>query len=119
MIFQQNCSPLKSLQLSGVVTDLIVPFLQWHTVRMKNSQVRDWEGLVNCLKRHETQHLDLRKMLLVPNEDSKAMWDKFLRYIVNATSLQRLDLCRCPARVIEKVAEKCPQLKVINALAIK
>ncbi|XP_023728039.1 uncharacterized protein LOC111875758 isoform X2 [Cryptotermes secundus] len=90
----------------------------WRTVRMKNSHVGDWEGLVKSLQRHETQHLDLRKML-VPNEDTGSMWDKFCSAIIHATSLSRLDLCRCPARVVEKVAESCPQLKIINALSIK
>ncbi|XP_021918907.1 uncharacterized protein LOC110829490 isoform X2 [Zootermopsis nevadensis] len=90
----------------------------WRTVRMKNSHVGDWDGLVKSLRRHETQHLDLRKML-VPNEDTHSMWDEFCHAIVHATSLSRLDLCRCPARVVERVAESCPQLKIINALSIK
>ncbi|XP_069688830.1 uncharacterized protein [Periplaneta americana] len=90
----------------------------WRTVRMKNSQVGDWEGLVKSLRRHETQHLDLRKML-VPSEDTHAMWDAFCNAIGRATSLSRLDLCRCPARVVERVAESCLQLRVLNALAIK
>ncbi|KAJ9592060.1 hypothetical protein L9F63_001399, partial [Diploptera punctata] len=90
----------------------------WRTVRMKNSQVRDWEGLVKSLRKHETQHLDLRKML-VPNDDIDGMWFKFTRAINKATSLQRLDLCKCPAWVVEMIAETCLQLKVINALAIK
>jgi hypothetical protein len=85
---------------------------------MKNSHVGDWEGLVKSLRRHETQHLDLRKML-VPNEDTHSMWDEFCSAIVHATGLSRLDLCRCPALVVERVAESCPQLKIINALSIK
>jgi hypothetical protein len=85
---------------------------------MKNSHVGDWEGLVKSLCRHETQHLDLRKML-VPNEDTNSMWDEFCRAIVHASSLSRLDLCRCPAQVVERFAESCPQLKIINALSIR
>ncbi|PSN55005.1 hypothetical protein C0J52_02318 [Blattella germanica] len=69
----------------------------WQTVRMKNSQVVDWDGLVQSLRRHETEHLDLRKMLL-PSEDTNAMWDDFCQGIGRATSLKRLDLCKCPAR---------------------
>jgi hypothetical protein len=85
---------------------------------MKNSYVGDWEGLVKSLQRHETQHLDLRKML-IPNEDTPSVWDTFCCAIVHATGLSRLDLCRCPARVVERVAKSCPQLKIINALSIK
>jgi hypothetical protein len=57
--------------------------------------------------------------MLVPNEDTSSMWDEFCRAIVHASSLSRLDLCRCPAQVVERVAESCPQLKIINALSIR
>lgn len=36
----------------------------WNTVRMKNSRVYDWAGFSAALRRGETKHLDLRKMLL-------------------------------------------------------
>ncbi|KAF7413671.1 hypothetical protein HZH68_002160 [Vespula germanica] len=89
----------------------------WKTVRMKNSQVTDWDGLADTLQRHGTQHLDLRKMLVAGESDS--IWRKFLSVIPRVTSLVKLELCRCPVTVVEEVIKSCPQLQVLSAMTIK
>ncbi|CAG9819973.1 unnamed protein product [Phaedon cochleariae] len=89
----------------------------WRTVRMKNSQVHSFEGLANTLKKHGTRHLDLRKMLLPTGGDE--IWPEFSRAIERVDMLRRIELCRCPASVVEKLAVSNPQLEVINAVTIK
>lgn len=89
----------------------------WKTVRMKNSQVTDWNGLADTLKTRGTQHLDLRKMLIVGEVDN--MWKKFVSVIPRITSLIKLEMCRCPAIVVEEVMKSCCQLRVLNAMSIK
>lgn len=92
----------------------------WHTVRMKNSQVSDWDGFAAAISARGTRVLDLRKMLAPGSaEDIQHMWSEFCRVIGQADSLQRVELSRCPASVFEQLAIKCPQLRVINAVAIK
>ncbi|XP_041974702.1 uncharacterized protein LOC121729980 [Aricia agestis] len=71
----------------------------WRHVRMKNSHVYDWGGLCKALKKHGTKWLDLRKMLL-PSNDVQ-FWDQFAEHIATADTLERLELCRCPARAVE------------------
>lgn len=89
----------------------------WRTVRMKNSQVHSFEGLANTLKKHGTCHLDLRKMLLPTGGDE--IWPEFSRAIEKVDTLRRIELCRCPASVVEKLAVSNHQLEVINAVTIK
>lgn len=84
---------------------------------MKNSQVNDWSGLANTLKRNGTKHLDLRKMLLPANNDES--WHKFSANIGRVTDLESIDLCRLPAKFVEQLFASNPQLRVLNAVAIK
>ncbi|XP_014235525.1 uncharacterized protein LOC106658195 isoform X2 [Trichogramma pretiosum] len=90
----------------------------WKTVRMKNSQVTDWDGFAEALKSRGTQYLDLRKMLIA-GDAADSVWQKFVNIIPKITSLLKLELCRCPAMVVEEVMKNCPQLKILNALSIK
>nr|CAD7571302.1 unnamed protein product [Timema californicum] len=96
--------------------DLAAHSSLWKTVRLKNSQVHDWEGCSAALSRHRTLHLDLRKMLVPQNTDS--MWTEFCKAMAKVDSLERLDLCRCSASTVEQVCSSCTQLKVLNAQAI-
>ncbi|XP_072385779.1 uncharacterized protein [Diabrotica undecimpunctata] len=89
----------------------------WRTVRMKNSQVHSFEGLAHSLKKHGTRHLDLRKMLLPTGGDE--IWPAFSEAIEKVETLRRIELCRCPASVVEKLATSNPQLEIINAVTIK
>lgn len=89
----------------------------WRTVRMKNSQVHSFEGLSKSLKKHCTRHLDLRKMLLPTGGDE--IWPEFSKAIEKVDTLRKIELCRCPASVVEKLAMSNPQLEVINAVTIK
>ncbi|XP_034237161.1 uncharacterized protein LOC117642738 isoform X2 [Thrips palmi] len=92
----------------------------WHTVRMKNSQVTDWDGFAAALSARGTRVLDLRKMLAPGHQDDiEHMWSEFCRVIEKADNLQRVELSRCPASVVEQLAKSCPQLRVINAIAIR
>lgn len=86
----------------------------WQTVRMKNSQVNDWAGLISTLRRHATQHLDLRKVILSPS----LSWSEFLEHIGDAVDLQSIDLCKCPAEVVVGLFEANPNLRILNAVSI-
>lgn len=90
----------------------------WQTVRMKNSQVTDWNGFAATLQKHNTKHLDLRKML-VGNESDDEVWKDFLAVIPKVTSLVKLELCRCPVNVVQEIIQNCPQLQVLHAMTIK
>ncbi|XP_044253918.1 uncharacterized protein LOC123004636 isoform X2 [Tribolium madens] len=90
----------------------------WRTVRMKNSQVHSFEGLANTLKKHGTVHLDLRKMLL-PTNGGDDIWPEFSRVIEKVQTLRKIELCRCPASVVEQLAVTNKDLEVINAVTIK
>lgn len=107
---------LRAARVCKMWRDLAHPAL-WKTVRMKNSQVTDWDGLADSLKRHGTEHLDLRKMLIAGESDG--IWKKFINVIPRVTSLVKLELCRCPVMVVEEVIRNCPQLKVLSAMSIK
>ncbi|XP_050355813.1 uncharacterized protein LOC126777027 isoform X3 [Nymphalis io] len=89
----------------------------WRHVRMKNSHVSDWAGLCAALKSHGTRWLDLRKMLLPPNDT--VFWDHFAEHIGSVDTLERLELCRCPARAVEAACERLPGLRALAAPAIR
>lgn len=108
---------LRAARVCKMWRDLAVHPALWKTVRMKNSQVTDWDGLVATLRRHGTQHLDLRKMLIAGESDS--IWKKFVSVIPSVTTLAKLELCRCPVMVVEEVIKACPQLEVLSAMSIK
>ncbi|CAF4858545.1 unnamed protein product [Pieris macdunnoughi] len=88
----------------------------WRHVRMKNSHVSDWGGLCAVLKKRSTKWLDLRKMLL-PSNDT-VFWDQFIESIGTVDTLERLELCRCPARVVEAVCRRVSSLRALCAPAI-
>lgn len=90
----------------------------WRTVRMKNSQIHSFEGLADALEKHGTVHLDLRKMLL-PSTSNDEIWLEFSRAIKKVDSLRKIELCRCPATVVEQLALSNPKLEVINSVTIK
>ncbi|XP_076638788.1 uncharacterized protein LOC143350607 isoform X1 [Colletes latitarsis] len=108
---------LRAARVCKMWRDLAAHPSLWKTVRMKNSQVTDWDGLADTLQRRGTQHLDLRKMLVAGESDS--IWKKFLLVIPRVTSLVKLELCRCPVMVVEEVIKSCPQLEVLSAMTIK
>ncbi|XP_055692771.1 uncharacterized protein LOC129795479 isoform X1 [Lutzomyia longipalpis] len=89
----------------------------WRTVRMKNSQVNDWSGFANALRRHGTTGLDLRKMLAPSN--SEEMWANFSRHIGIVDHLEAIDLCRCPSSVVESLFRTNTHLRILNAVTIK
>uniref|UniRef100_A0A1A9WZD5 MBD domain-containing protein n=1 Tax=Glossina brevipalpis TaxID=37001 RepID=A0A1A9WZD5_9MUSC len=89
----------------------------WQTVRMKNSKVCSWSGFAAALRRGETKHLDLRKMLLTSGR-SEDMWQDFCENIGTVCSLETIDLCRCSVRVVESLFQSNRNLRVLNALAI-
>ncbi|XP_077281675.1 uncharacterized protein LOC143908158 isoform X2 [Temnothorax americanus] len=108
---------LRAARVCKMWRDLAAHPSLWKTVRMKNSQVTDWDGLADTLQRRGTQHLDLRKMLVAGESDN--IWRKFLTVIPRVTSLVKLELCRCPVMVVEEVIKSCPQLEVFSAMSIK
>jgi hypothetical protein len=88
----------------------------WKTVRMKNSHVNDWSGFVRTLKRNGTVHLDLRKVLMGNQEEA---WREFSDKISELDQLQGIDLCRCNCVIVENLFNSNPNLKIINAVALK
>lgn len=108
---------LRAARVCKMWHDLAAHPSLWKTVRMKNSQVTDWDGLAETLQRRGTQHLDLRKMLVSGESDN--IWRKFLTIVPRVTSLVKLELCRCPVMVVEEVIKSCPQLEVLSAMSIK
>lgn len=52
----------------------------------------DWAGLCGALKRHGTRWLDLRKMLLPPNDT--LFWDHFAQHIGSVDTLERYQLLK-------------------------
>ncbi|XP_011183229.1 uncharacterized protein Fbxo41_0 isoform X3 [Zeugodacus cucurbitae] len=89
----------------------------WQTVRMKNSRVSSWAGFAAALRRGETKHLDLRKML-VSSTRGEEMWQEFSEHIGTVFSLEIIDLCRCSARIIESLFQSNKNLRILNAVAI-
>ncbi|CAH1123904.1 unnamed protein product [Ceutorhynchus assimilis] len=89
----------------------------WETIRMKNSKVYSFEGLSNALKRYNTVNLDLRKMLL-PNKGND-IWPEFSNSIGEVQTLKKIEFCRCPAAVMEKLPISNPNLEIINSVMIK
>lgn len=89
----------------------------WRHVRMKNSHVSDWAGLCAALQRHGTKRLDLRKMLLPANDTE--FWEQFGQHIGTVSSLERIEMCRCPAGAVEAVCRGLPGLRALSALAIR
>ncbi|KAJ2941351.1 hypothetical protein O0L34_g3551 [Tuta absoluta] len=89
----------------------------WAHVRMKNQHVSDWGGLCAALKRHGCVRLDLRKMLLPPND--AVFWQQFAQHIPTVDTLERIEMCRCPASAVEAVCRGLPNLKSLSALAIR
>lgn len=108
---------LRAARVCRMWRDLSAQPSLWKIVRMKNSQVTDWDGLADTLKSRGTQHLDLRKMLI--GGDVNNTWEKFVVAIPKVTSLIKLEMCRCPASVVEEVMKHCPQLQVLSAMSIK
>lgn len=88
----------------------------WKTVRMKNSQVHNFEGLAETLKKHNTVNLDLRKMLLSNGDE---IWPSFSEAIKKVDSLRKIELCRCPASVVEQLPISNPDLEVIFKIYFK
>ncbi|XP_035785836.1 uncharacterized protein LOC118463398 isoform X1 [Anopheles albimanus] len=89
----------------------------WRTVRMKNSYVKDWGGMIAKLRKNGTKHLDLRKVLNAGSNDE--MWRSFIEHIGQAPEIETIDLCRCSSNVVGKLLRSNPNLRVVNALAIK
>uniref|UniRef100_A0A182PSC0 F-box domain-containing protein n=1 Tax=Anopheles epiroticus TaxID=199890 RepID=A0A182PSC0_9DIPT len=89
----------------------------WETVRMKNSYISDWAGMIAKLRKNGTKHLDLRKVLTVGSTDE--MWQSFNDHIGQADQIEAIDLCRCSSTVVGNLLRSNPKLRVVNALAIK
>lgn len=81
---------------------------------MKNSQLNDWRGLTKALKRHGTQHLDLRKVLIPATSN----WADFRKYIGDVSDLESIDLCKCPADVVASLFDSNPNLCCLNGMSI-
>lgn len=79
--------------------------------------MHSFDGLAETLRKHNTAHLDLRKMLL-PNGGDE-IWPSFSHAIEKVKSLRKIELCRCPASVVEQLPVTNPELEVVNAVTIR
>lgn len=86
----------------------------WQEVRMKNSQLSDWGGLMAALRRHGTRDLDLRKVLISSSLD----WNDFIKHICRVPELETLHLCRCPTEVVTALLQTNTNLKSLYALSV-
>lgn len=59
----------------------------------------------------------MRKMLIASNSDE--IWESFLQHIGTVEHLETIELCRCPAFVVERLFTTNPKLRILNALQIK
>lgn len=91
----------------------------WRTVRLKNSQVNDWNGLASTLIANGARHLDLRKMLSPSNITTEESWTQFSNIIGKIINLEVIDLCKCSTSIIENLFESNANLKILNALTLK
>lgn len=109
---------LRAARVCRMWRDLAAHPSLWKSVVMKNSQVTDWDAFAETLKMRGTQHLDLRKMLIV-SKNTDEVWAKFVSVMPRITSLTKLELCKCPASVVQDIMKNCPQLQGLNALSIQ
>ncbi|XP_039294186.1 nucleolar protein dao-5 isoform X3 [Nilaparvata lugens] len=120
---------LRAARVCHMWRDVAMNRSLWHVVRLKNSRVRDWEGLGAALRQTGARHLDLRKMLMPPADGGEGgsgggdavadMWQRYASAIDRVTSLARIDLCRCPATAVQRSASANHRLQYLSALAIK
>ncbi|KAH1022092.1 hypothetical protein HUJ04_011542 [Dendroctonus ponderosae] len=75
-------------------------------------------GQPYALENHSNEELpNLRKMLLPSTGDD--IWPEFSKAITGVDTLRKIELCRCPASVVEELTKSNPHLEVINAVTIK
>jgi hypothetical protein len=82
----------------------------WTKLRIANSQLTD--VLANNLCKHKTEHL------IVIKEDNDD-WEGFIKAVPKIKTLRILELCPCPAVVLEETVKKCPQIEILKAPSIK
>lgn len=93
---------------------------QWQNIRLKNSQVRDWEKFADTINRQGTEVLDTRRMLIPSKlDDFDSFWLCFSAAIKKAKNLKNIELYRCPTHVVEDTIYALPQLVILNATSIK
>lgn len=82
--------------------------------------VQDWNKLVNTINYYNSVSLDTKHMI-IPEEMNKynIYWENFNNAIIQAKKLKRINLYKCPPRVVETVIETLHQLEVLQALSIK
>ncbi|XP_050422119.1 uncharacterized protein LOC126834328 isoform X2 [Adelges cooleyi] len=92
----------------------------WQNIRLKNSQVRDWEKFADTINRQGTEVLDTRRMLIPSKlDDFDSFWLCFSAAIKKAKNLKNIELYRCPTHVVEDTIYALPQLVILNATSIK
>lgn len=109
---------LRAARVCRMWRDSAVRASLWKKLSLKNSLVTDWNAFAETLQLRGTEHLDLRKML-IDVENVNETWDKFVSVIPSITSLTKLDLCKCPATVVQHVIQNCPNLEIFNAMYIE
>ena len=101
---------LVARQVCRVWKEIVDQPLLWKKVQIKNNQMINI--LENTLQNHKTEHL------VVIDQDCDN-WEIFINTVSKINSLRVLELCPCPAHVLETVTENCPRLEIISAQSIK
>ncbi|XP_046665641.1 uncharacterized protein LOC124357691 isoform X3 [Homalodisca vitripennis] len=95
-------------------------FSEWETVKLKNSQVQDWDGLATALKCVSIKHLDMRNVRMPDKTEVRKTWrSDCIKAISKVNTLVKLDLCRCTSKLLKQIAAICPQLEYIAAETMK
>ncbi|KAI5718484.1 hypothetical protein M8J77_021838 [Diaphorina citri] len=88
----------------------------WTHVRMKNSRVQDWSGCAASFCRHNTEVLDMKKMITPSGPDDQiSMWSKLPSHLGQIGTLKHVDLGKCSSHVFENLKDHLSQLLSLSA----
>ncbi|XP_026680004.1 uncharacterized protein LOC103510030 [Diaphorina citri] len=83
---------------------------------MKNSRVQDWSGCAASFCRHNTEVLDMKKMITPSGPDDQiSMWSKLPSHLGQIGTLKHVDLGKCSSHVFENLKDHLSQLLSLSA----
>jgi len=80
---------------------------------MKNHRISDVEAFTQFLKRHETEQIDLRKMISAEEMD----WNRLFQSLKDVPSLQQIVLGprTLAADRISILSQHCPNIEILTS----
>ncbi|KAL1450689.1 hypothetical protein WDU94_003022 [Cyamophila willieti] len=83
---------------------------------MKNSRVTDWSGCASSFSRHQTELLDMKKMILPSSIDpTQLMWIRLPSYLKEVGTLRTVDFGKCSSCVFENLKDNLGELVSLSA----